>query len=201
MCLAADGAVRKAREVGIGLALVRRTTHTAAIGYYTRRVASMPAWPRSPPRPRSPTCPITARAWRRWRRARSRWRCRARRAPIVLDMATSVASLGRLGAVPPGGAGHCRRAGRSTPKATRPPMRPTPSCRCRLGGPKGAGLALMFELHRQHSDRQSDPCRAPSPKAAPRRCIARTASSSPSTSPASARPARSATASRGSLPC
>src|SRR5437867_12574293 len=32
-------AVRKAREAGVGLALVRATTHTAALGYYTLAAA------------------------------------------------------------------------------------------------------------------------------------------------------------------
>jgi len=32
-------AVRKARDAGIGLALVRATTHTAALGYYTLQIA------------------------------------------------------------------------------------------------------------------------------------------------------------------
>src|SRR2546428_10730069 len=33
-------AVRKARDAGVGLALVRATTHTAALGYYTLAPAS-----------------------------------------------------------------------------------------------------------------------------------------------------------------
>jgi LDH2 family malate/lactate/ureidoglycolate dehydrogenase len=144
MCFAADAAVRKAREVGVGLALVRRTTHTAAIGYYTRRVAaagaaaiaasaSIPNMPYHGTRaavvatsPLSLAVPSAA-------------------APIVLDMATSVASLGRLAAfrragrpLPPGWA--LDAEGNPTTDAARAEL-PLP-----LGGPKGAGLALMFEF-------------------------------------------------------
>src|SRR2546428_13219002 len=35
MTMAMGAAVRKARDAGVGLALVRATTHTAALGYYT----------------------------------------------------------------------------------------------------------------------------------------------------------------------
>jgi LDH2 family malate/lactate/ureidoglycolate dehydrogenase len=144
MRFAADGAMRKAREAGIGLALVRRTTHTAAIGYYTRRVAaqgmvalmasaSIPNMPYHGARvaavatnPLSLAVPATPQ-------------------PIVLDMATSVVSLGRLAAfrrtgrpLPPGWA--LDAAGNPTTDAAQADL-PLP-----LGGPKGAGLALMFEI-------------------------------------------------------
>src|SRR5579862_9436409 len=39
MRYAAAEATRKAKETGIGLALVKRTTHTAALGFYTRLAA------------------------------------------------------------------------------------------------------------------------------------------------------------------
>src|SRR5256885_3469419 len=46
-------AVRKARDAGVGLALVRATTHAAALGYYTlaaaregmAAIALAPSWP------------------------------------------------------------------------------------------------------------------------------------------------------------
>src|SRR2546428_1390192 len=39
MTMAMGAAVRKARDAGVGLALVRATTHTAALGYYTLMAA------------------------------------------------------------------------------------------------------------------------------------------------------------------
>src|SRR5690242_6384486 len=39
MTRAATEAVRKARAAGVGLALARATTHTAALGYYTLAIA------------------------------------------------------------------------------------------------------------------------------------------------------------------
>ncbi|HUZ72047.1 MAG TPA: Ldh family oxidoreductase [Stellaceae bacterium] len=144
MCRAADAAIAKARASGVGLALVRRTTHTAAIGYYTRRIAAadMAALAASASIPNMPyhgtrvaavaTSPLSLAV-------------PSAGAPIVLDMATSVASLGRLAAfrragrqLPPGWA--LDEAGNPTTDAAAAEL-PLP-----LGGPKGAGLALMFEL-------------------------------------------------------
>src|SRR5262245_1078056 len=39
MTAAMEAATRKAREAGVGMALVRATTHTAALGYYTQTAA------------------------------------------------------------------------------------------------------------------------------------------------------------------
>jgi ureidoglycolate dehydrogenase (NAD+) len=144
MTFAADEAVRKAAEAGIGLALVRRTTHTAAIGYYTRRVAeagmaaiavtaSIPNMPYHGARvPSVSTSPLSMAV------------PGAGRAPIVLDMATSVVSLGRLAqlrrtgkSLMPGWA--LDAAGNETTDAG------VAELALPLGGAKGAGLALMAE--------------------------------------------------------
>jgi ureidoglycolate dehydrogenase (NAD+) len=144
MTFAADESVRKAAEAGIGLALVRRTTHTAAIGYYTRRVAeagmaaiaataSIPNMPYHGARvPSVSTSPLSMAV------------PGGGRAPIVLDMATSVVSLGRLAQLRrtgkdlmPGWALDAQ--GNETTDAGAAEL-PLP-----LGGPKGAGLALMAE--------------------------------------------------------
>ena len=144
MRFAADSAMRKAREAGIGLALVRRTTHTAAIGYYTRGVAEqgMAALMASASIPNMPyhgtrtavvaTNPLSLAV-------------PGAPHPIVLDMATSVVSLGRLAAfrrsgraLPPGWA--LDAVGNPTTDSAHADL-PLP-----LGGPKGAGLALMFEI-------------------------------------------------------
>jgi ureidoglycolate dehydrogenase (NAD+) len=143
MTFAADGAVRKAKEAGIGLALVRRTTHTAAIGYYTRRAAaegmaalastaSIPNMPYHGARlPSVSTSPLSLAVPGGDR-------------PLVLDMATSVVSLGRLAQARragtrllPGWA--LDAAGNETTEAAQAEL-PLP-----LGGPKGAGLSLLAE--------------------------------------------------------
>ena len=40
MIAAADLAIAKARAAGVGLCLVARTSHTAALGFYARQVTS-----------------------------------------------------------------------------------------------------------------------------------------------------------------
>jgi ureidoglycolate dehydrogenase (NAD+) len=143
MCFAVDGAARKARETGVGLALVRRTTHTAAIGYYTRQAAAagMAALAGSASIPNMPyhgaraasvsTSPLSIAV-------------PSAGAAIVLDMATSVGSLGRIAAaaragraLPPGWA--LDDAGNPTTDAAKAVL-PLP-----LGGAKGAGISLLFE--------------------------------------------------------
>ena len=144
MTFAADRAVTKAKEAGIGLALVRRTTHTAAIGYYTRRVAaagmaalastaSIPNMPYHGLRvPSVSTSPLSFAV------------PGGDDAPLVLDMATSVVSLGRLAqlrrtgkTLMPGWA--LDAEGNETLDAAKAEL-PLP-----LGGPKGAGLSLLSE--------------------------------------------------------
>lgn len=147
MRLAAAEAARKARQAGIGLALVRRTTHTAALGYYTRlaaldgmlAIAGSASWmnmvyhgaralgvasnPFSIAVPQGPE---------------------GKAEPLVLDMATAVAALGKIV--------NAARTGRSIPEGwaldkdgnptTDPKQATLP---LPLGGPKGAGLSLMIE--------------------------------------------------------
>jgi len=144
MTYAADLAMAKARAAGIGLALVRRTTHTAAIGFYTRRVAEhgMAAIAATASIPNMPyhgarvaavsTSPLSFAVPGGGER------------PIVLDMATSVVSLGRLAALRRAGAklapGWALDAeGAATTDAQKAEL-PLP-----LGGAKGAGLSLMAE--------------------------------------------------------
>ena len=145
MTAAADHALRKARDAGMGLALVRATTHTAALGYYTTRVAEAgmaglaisASWPtmayHGTRAAGVATNPISIAA------------PGGAGDPVVLDMGTGIVSLGKLM--------QARRAGQPIPAGwaldadgnpTTDPARaqiPLP-----LGGPKGAGLALMIEL-------------------------------------------------------
>lgn len=141
---AAALAVERAKEAGICLALIRQTTHTGAIGryaqwiaergraavlmgagpalmaYYGARVASMA------------TSPIAIAV-------------PSARGPIVLDMATSTISNGKIL--------QARATGAALPQGTvlTAAGRPTTDAKeaeilLPLGGPKGSGLALMFEM-------------------------------------------------------
>jgi LDH2 family malate/lactate/ureidoglycolate dehydrogenase len=145
MRAAMETAVRKARDAGIGLALVRATTHTAALGYYTQAAAregmaavalagSIPNMAYHGARaPGVSTSPISIAV------------PGGSRGPVVLDMATGIVSLGRLA--------QARRSGLPIPEgwALDNEGRPTTDPRqaeipLPMGGPKGSGLALMIEL-------------------------------------------------------
>jgi ureidoglycolate dehydrogenase (NAD+) len=141
---AASLAVERAKQAGICLALIRQTTHTGAIGryaqwiaergcaavlmgagpalmaYYGARVASMA------------TSPIAIAV-------------PSGKGPIVLDMATSTISNGKIL--------QARATGAALPEGTvlTAAGRPTTDAKeaeilLPLGGPKGSGLALMFEM-------------------------------------------------------
>ena len=144
MTRAMDIAMDKARACGIGAAFVRRITHMAAIGHYALRAAAagMLGVVIGTSRPNMAyhgaraagvaTSPIAVAA------------PGMDHAPLMLDMATAVASVGKLmlardsgRALEPGWA--LDRSGAPTTDAARGVL-PMP-----LGGPKGAGLSLMFE--------------------------------------------------------
>jgi ureidoglycolate dehydrogenase (NAD+) len=144
MRFAAGHAVRKAREAGAGFAVVARTTHTAALGFYARDIArqgcaaliaaaSLPMMPYhgsgTASVSTSPFCIAVPRG---------------QGEPLVLDIATSVISFGKLmlmkkagKALEPGWAIDAAGAPTTDPAAA---VMPLP-----LGGPKGAGLSLMIE--------------------------------------------------------
>jgi LDH2 family malate/lactate/ureidoglycolate dehydrogenase len=145
MTTAMEAAVRKARDTGVGLALVRATTHTAALGYYTQAAAregmaavtlagSIPIMAYHGARAAGvSTSPISIAV------------PGGSRGPVVLDMATSIVSLGRLA--------QARRSSQPIPQgwALDSEGRPTTDPRqaeipLPMGGPKGSGLALMVEL-------------------------------------------------------
>lgn len=144
MTAAARAAAGMARALGIGLALVRGTTHTAALGYYTlmaakegmAAIALSASWPNMAyhgaraagvsTNPISIAVPGGARG------------------PLLLDMASSVVSMGKLmqsrktgGSIPAGWA--VDRDGNPTtdPRAAHILLP--------MGGPKGSGLSLMIE--------------------------------------------------------
>ena len=145
MCAAMEAAARKARDAGIGLALVRATTHTAALGYYTQAAAreGMAAVALAGSIPNMvyhgasaagvSTSPISIAV------------PGGSRGPVVLDMATGIVALGRLA--------QARRGGQPIPEgwALDSEGRPTTDPHqaeipLPMAGPKGSGLALMIEL-------------------------------------------------------
>jgi ureidoglycolate dehydrogenase (NAD+) len=137
-------AVRKAREAGIGLALARATTHTAALGYYTLNaareglvgIALAASWPNM--------AYHGARAAGVSTSPMSIAVPGGERAPLLLDMGTGVVSVGKLT--------QARRAGEPIPEGwaldragnptrdSQAAVLPLP-----MAGAKGSGLALMIE--------------------------------------------------------
>ena len=136
-------ACEKAKQAGVGLALVKATTHTGALGYYTQSAArdgfaaialaaSIPLMAYHGTRAAGVgTAPLSIAV-------------PGFDEPLALDMASSVISMGALmraratgGAIAAGAA--LSAAGEPTTDARHASI-PLP-----LGGPKGSGLALMFE--------------------------------------------------------
>jgi ureidoglycolate dehydrogenase (NAD+) len=145
MTAAADAAMAKAASAGLGLVLVRGTTHTGALGYYTERVArrGMLALALSASTPNMAyhgaraagvsTAPLSIAV------------PGADATPIVFDMATGVVSLGALmqakrskQTLAPGLA--LDAMGNPTTDSQTAAI-PLP-----VGGPKGSGLSLMIEM-------------------------------------------------------
>jgi len=144
MIFAMKRAIAKARAAGIGWGLVRNTTHAAAVGYYALMAArekmaglvmvgSVPNMAYHGARAAGVSTGAIAIAVPG-----------GAHAPVMLDMASAVASIGKLAhardagrTLPPGWA--LNEAGNPTTDAGRAIL-PMP-----LGGPKGAGLALMIE--------------------------------------------------------
>ncbi len=137
-------AIDKARQSGIGLALVRNATHGGAVGYYVlQAVAENMAGLVT-------TTSLPNMAYHGARAAGVATTPLAigvpggNHAPLVLDMATAIASFGKLA--------QARHAGATLPEGwaltgagdptTDPGQAAIPMP---LGGPKGAGMALLVE--------------------------------------------------------
>jgi LDH2 family malate/lactate/ureidoglycolate dehydrogenase len=134
----------KARQAGIGLALVRATTHTAALGYYTLKAArdgvaaiaasaSIPNMAYHGARAAGvSTSPVSIAV------------PGGERGPIVLDLGSGIVSIGALA--------QARRQGKPVPEGwaldaagnptTDPQLAEIP---LPMAGHKGSGLALMVE--------------------------------------------------------
>jgi len=137
-------AIDKARGAGIGWAVIRNTTHQGAMAYYALMAvdAGMAgiAIVCSPPN----MAPFGARAAGVHNSPISIAVPAGRHRPLCVDMATSVAAGGKLSLardkgipLPPGWA--LDEVGRPTTDATRAKILVP------VGGPKGSGLAMMFE--------------------------------------------------------
>jgi ureidoglycolate dehydrogenase (NAD+) len=144
MIMAADEATRRARTFGVATGVVCRTAHTGAVGYYVQRAARQGfvamVMGSGPP----------LMAYHGARVASLSTSPLAIGVPggpdgaILLDMATSVASNGKLKqarrekkAIPLGWALDADGAPTSDPEEA--------AISLPIGGPKGAGLGLMFE--------------------------------------------------------
>jgi LDH2 family malate/lactate/ureidoglycolate dehydrogenase len=137
-------AIDKARGAGIGWAVIRNTTHQGAMAYYALMAAEAGmagiAIVCSPPN----MAPFGARAAGVHNSPISIAVPAGRHRPLCVDMATSVAAGGKLSLardkgipLPPGWA--LDEAGQPTTDATRAQILVP------VGGPKGSGLAMMFE--------------------------------------------------------
>jgi len=143
MVHAMRAAITKARDAGIGLALVRHTTHTGALGYYTQMAAreGMAAIALAASGPNMvyhgaraagvSTAPLSIAV-------------PGDDAPLALDMASGMVSLGKLM--------QARRTGEPLKEGLALDAQGEPTTDARaaaiplpLGGPKGSGLALMIE--------------------------------------------------------
>jgi LDH2 family malate/lactate/ureidoglycolate dehydrogenase len=143
MTRAAALAIEKARQAGIGLALARSTTHTAALGYYTQLgaragmatialAASGPNMAYHGARAAGvSTAPLSIAV-------------PGGHEPLALDMGSGVVSLGKLM--------QARRTGEALAPGLALDAQGSPTTDARrasiplpLGGAKGSGLALMLE--------------------------------------------------------
>ena len=144
MTRAAAEAVRKARDAGIGLALVRRTTHTAALGYYTlaaahegmAAIAFSASWPNMAYHGARAagvsTNPVSIAV------------PGGKGEPLLLDMASGVVAMGKLV--------QAKKAGRPIPKGWALDAHGNPTTDAQaaaiplpMAGAKGSGLSLMIE--------------------------------------------------------
>ncbi len=143
MVRAAELAVAKARDTGIALVLVRSTTHTGAIGYYTQLgarggmamiaiTASVPNMAYHGARAAGvSTAPLSIAV-------------PGEEEPLALDMGSGMISVGKLAQARR--SGERLAAGSALDASGEPTTDPrTATLPLPLGGPKGSGLALLIE--------------------------------------------------------
>ena len=137
-------AIEKASQAGIGLCLVRRTTHMGAVGYFTLEAAAEGM---------AGIAIATSRPNMGYPGARSAGLATSpiaiavpgyRHAPLMLDMATATASMGKIALARD--TGEALKEGWAVDADGNPTTDPhAAAVPTALGGPKGAGLSLMFE--------------------------------------------------------
>ncbi len=143
---AVDAVIERARSAGSSVALLRATTHTGAVGFHTERIAragmlgvaaaaSVPLMAyHGAGQPALGTAPLSIAAPRG-----------AGHPPIVFDMASAVVAMGKLRQakakgepIPADWALDAQGRPTTDPALARVPLP--------VGGAKGSGLALMFEV-------------------------------------------------------
>jgi LDH2 family malate/lactate/ureidoglycolate dehydrogenase len=144
MSAALDAALGKARSAGMGMALARSTTHTAALGYYTARAAAagFAAFAMSGAPPQMAYHGARGRAV-----STSPFSIAVpgEPHPVVFDMASSVVGLGKL--LQTARQGGEIAQGWATDEAGEPTTDPAKAAvPLPMAGPKGSGLSLMIEL-------------------------------------------------------
>jgi LDH2 family malate/lactate/ureidoglycolate dehydrogenase len=145
LTLAADEAIRAAREAGVGWASVRGTVHTGAVGYYTSKVAAaglaavgvvagIPNMAYAGARGAAvATSPLSVAV------------PAGRHDVVLLDMATAVMALGRIAQLK--AAGQELPPGVATTSDGEPTTDPAlAAVPVPVGGAKGSGMSLVFEL-------------------------------------------------------
>ncbi|MBN1152367.1 MAG: Ldh family oxidoreductase [Dehalococcoidia bacterium] len=141
---AADLAIRKAREVGIGWILIRNHTHQGAMGPYVQRIAEQDMAGLLFACARPNMVPFGARVAGVNNNPFALSVPAKRHPPLLLDMATSVVALGKVlvardrGVQMPEGWGVDEDGNPTTEPGALAALLP-------VGGPKGSGMALLFE--------------------------------------------------------
>lgn len=142
--MAADMAVEKAKEVGIGWVLIRNHTHQGTMGQYAQRIANHDMVGLIFVASRPNTAPFGARAAGVSNNPIGLSAPAARHPHLVLDMATSLVAMGKVLVA--------RERGESLPvgwgldENGNPAIDPKDlATLLPMGGPKGSGMSLLFE--------------------------------------------------------
>ncbi len=142
--MAADMAVEKARQVGIGWILIRNHTHQGAMGPYVQRIANRDMAGLIFACSRPNMVPFGARVAGVNNSPLALSVPAGRHPPLIVDMATSVVALGKVlvardrGVSIPEGWGLDENGNPTTDPKELAALLP-------MAGPKGSGMALLFE--------------------------------------------------------
>lgn len=141
---AADLAVQKAEQAGVGWVLIRNHTHQGALGYYAERIMKKDMAGLAIACARPNMVPFGAKVAGLNNSPLAICVPAGRHAPLILDMATSVVALGKV--MVAADAGECIPEGWAVDEEGQPTTDPSKAgALVPLGGPKGSGMALLFE--------------------------------------------------------